>query len=173
MRNVTTATVVVLVGLLQFTYPAVLAPLHVVPDLVLLFVLCLALYYRPTTAVLWWAGLAGLVVDLWQPSHFGTWTLACLVVAGLTLTVHTRVLPRLTQAGAFVTAAIALAAGVLVLAFVNAWGAPLGAGFAALGRTFLLKYIFDLALTVPLLAIAKRVAVALRGGSGTKIVVRV
>lgn len=183
MRAALTAAAFVLAGLLQVTYPAVLAPAQTVPDVVLLIVLAAALYYRPSNAVLWWAGLAGLIADVWQPTRFGSWTLACLVVAGVAIVVHTKLLPRLTHPGAWLTALIALASGVLVLGLANALGAPLGAGVTALLRQYLPKLILDMALAVPLLAVVRRVAVALRlqpagpgstgsSGIGTKVVIR-
>lgn len=184
MRNVLTAAVFVLAGLLQVTYPATMAPAQVVPDVVLLVVLAAALYYRPSHAVLWWAGLAGLIADVWQPTRFGSWTLACIVVATVAVVVHTRLLPRLTNPGAWLTALIALASGIIVLGLANALGASLAAGGASFVRQYLPKLVLDVALAVPLLEVVRRTAVALRlqpagpgstgaSSGGTKLVIRV
>lgn len=184
MRIAIIAVTVVVIGLLQLTYPAVLAPLNAVPDIALLLALSMALYYKPRSHVLWWVGLAGLMVDLWQPSHFGVWIAACLSVAAVTIAAQSRVLPRLTQPGAFATGAVALLIGVVVLAIGNSIGISLGASVANFGRLFLLKYVVDLALAIPVLWLTRQLAISLRlqpagpgsvgsSGGGTQIVVKV
>ena len=170
MRNLITAIFVVLVALLQLSYPTLLTPAQAIPDFVLLLAVALAMYFHPATQALWWVGLAGLSLDLWQPSHFGTWIVATFITAAAILALRKYVFPRQNPGHIFLSAGLALAAGILVVWIVNNFGVPWSAWMPNLLRVYLPKLLFDLVLMVPVLALARRLASAGRGRSASIVV---
>lgn len=162
MKIVLLVVSVMLLSWVQVIYPAQLAPWHLVPATALLVTYAVAIYYEPRGHAVWYALTAGLSVDLWQPSHFGTWSLACLVVVLMTQLVHTRLLPRQTWLSVMATAAIALGAGELIVVLREGIGLSFGDLGANLLRFWLPRLIFDLILVVPISYAVRSILVTLR-----------
>ncbi len=168
MRGFVVAILVVFASWMQLTYPSALAPWHVIPDVSLLVVIGLALYYQPIEQVFWWALLSGLAIDIWHPSQFGTWTLASLLVAAVAVGIHHRVLPRLSRPGVIVTGGIALVAGLTSLYVVSTIGADLGLwhGLKLFSRLFLVRFAIDMVLMLPIVYVVRRLALWLNPYQG-------
>ena len=168
MRSLVVAVIVVLVAWLQLTFPSALAPWHVIPDFALLVILGLALYYQPIEQVFWWALLAGLALDVWHPSQFGMWTIANLLVAAIAIAIHYKILPRLSRPGLVVTGAAAMFAGLLILFAFSTIGADFGwlAGLKLFSRLFLLRFVIDMILMLPIVYLVRRVALWLNPYQG-------
>lgn len=168
MRSVVVALLVILASWVQLTYPSVLAPWHVIPDISLLVIIGFALYYQPIEQVFWWAILAGLAIDIWHPSQFGTWTLACLLIATVAITIHAKILPRLSRPGVLVTGGIALLVGLTVLFLVATIGADFGIlhGLKLFSRLFLVRFAIDMVLMLPVVYLVRRIAVWLNPYQG-------
>ncbi len=172
MRTTIVAIMVVLFAWMQFIFPAQIAPWHLVPDLCLLVVFAVALYYEPAQNAIWFALLAGLALDLWQPSHFGMWSLASMVVVLVTRLVHRRLLPRANWLSILVTAAIAigLGQGIVIVREHLFSSAGLHTLWFGLVRIYLPRLIFDLLLVLPLSALIRSFLRALRASGDQKII---
>lgn len=173
MRTTIIAIVIVLLTWFQLIFPAQLAPWQLIPDFALLVAFGLALYYEPAEHVLWLALLAGLALDLWQPSHFGMWSLACMLVVLVTRIVHTRLLPRAHWFSILATAAVALGIGQLVIAAREQLlsGSGLDTLWFGLARIYLPRLVLDLILVLPLTALLRSFLRAVRGSSDTRIII--
>lgn len=166
MRVALVILCVVLFSWGQVVYPAELAPWNLVPAMALIAVFALAVYYEPEDHVTWYSLAAGLSVDLWQPSHFGTWTIACLAVVLVTRLVHKRLMQQKNWTSILATAALALAAGELVVVVRESFGLSLSEVGTMLLRFWLPRLILDLVLVLPLSIIVRSVLTTLRVTTG-------
>jgi rod shape-determining protein MreD len=175
MRHLAAFLTVLVFAWLQLTFPATLAPWNIVPDLMLLCVMVMCLYYEPSEQALWWSLVAGLLIDMWHPAQFGMWTLASLSVALTTIIIHTRVLPKLTRSGVFVTAVIALTVGLLVLTIGDSVGVSNSFSQVAhyLARIMLPRLILDLLILAPVTWLVRRLSLWLNAYQASKIFKRI
>jgi hypothetical protein len=149
---------VLLVSWFQFVFPANLAPWHLIPDVLLLFMLGLALYFEPVHVVIWAALFGGGMLDLWHPGNFGKWIVCTLLFVLLSILIHSRVLPRLTRAGIILTGTAALLMAGLFL-FIWDWvgsGASFTQALSLSGRIYLLRIVFDLILLLPIVWLTRK-----------------
>ena len=171
MKTTLLIVFVVLVSWLQVLFPAQIAPWHLIPDIALLLTFGIALHYEPSRDALWYGLAAGLAIDLWSPSLFGAWSLACIVVVLVTRVVHKRLLPRNNWTSTLATAALALGAAELALAL---W-VDLFNGFSVFGGALLRIYaprlLLDLVLVLPAAALMRSILRALRVTSDTSLIV--
>jgi hypothetical protein len=152
MRTFLLLICVLLVTWLQFVFPANLAPWHLIPDLLLLFMLGLALYFEPVHVIIWAALFAGVMLDLWHPGSFGKWIVCTLLFVLLVIIIHSRILPRLTRPGILLTGAAGLILAGLFL-FIWDWvgsGTSFGQALSLSGRVYALRILFDLVLLLPI-----------------------
>ncbi|MFO0705156.1 MAG: rod shape-determining protein MreD [Candidatus Andersenbacteria bacterium] len=171
MKRVILTILVVLLAWTQFIFPAQIAPFSLVPDMALLVAFALALYYEPAEQAIWLALVAGLALDLWQPTHFGVWSLACMLVVIVTRLVHTRLLPRANWLSILATATVALGVGeltVLLREYLFSGAGLAVAGTAAL-RIYLPRLLLDLLLLFPLAALIRSFLRALRVSGDNRI----
>jgi rod shape-determining protein MreD len=173
MRLTIIVILIVLTAWVQLIFPAQIAPWQLIPDVTLLIAFALALYYEPAEHVTWLALIAGLSLDLWQPSHFGMWSLACMLVVLVTRLVHTRLLPRANWLSILATAALALGAGELVIFLREQLfsGAGLGSFGIAAARIYLPRLLLDLLIVFPVSAVIRSFLRALRASGDTRIIV--
>lgn len=169
MKTVACIIFIVLFSWLQVVFPAQIAPWHLVPALSLLVTFSFAVHYGQTEQVLWYGLAAGLAVDLYTPSIFGTWSLACMLVVLVTSAVHTRLLPRANWMSILATAAVALGVGELVIVVREFITAGIGAFSFSLVRVYLPRVILDLIIVLPISALVRSVLRALRVTSESKI----
>lgn len=159
MRNFAVLILVIVLSWAQFMFPAMLAPWQIVPDFLLLFVVALSLYYEPRHVVLWWALLGGLLIDIWQPSRFGVWTILSLLVALVTMTFQTRVLPKLSWPGIYLTSFISVSLALIIMFLIEWWQSHLSLGSASL--IFLRIYgghlVLDMILLGPVVYFVHRI----------------
>jgi len=162
MKTVILIIFVVLMGWVQVLFPAQIAPWHIIPDSAMLITFGLALYYEPAEQVVWYGLLAGLAIDLWLPSTFGTWSLACIIVVLTTRIIHTRLLPQSNWVSIITTAALALGAGLLLVAVRVDLVSGLSVFGTGLLRTYLPRLLLDLVLVLPTVALIRSVLRTLR-----------
>ena len=173
MRTTIITVVIVLLALTQTIFPAELAPWQLIPDFAMLVAFALALHFEPAEQVMWLALLAGLSLDLWQPTHFGMWSLACMAVVLVTRLVHTRLLPRANWFSILATAAIALGVGELIIVIREQLFSATGIQVLGMSlvRIYLPRLLLDLVLVLPLTAVARSFMRALRVSGDSKILV--
>ncbi|MFH0830749.1 MAG: rod shape-determining protein MreD [Parcubacteria group bacterium] len=169
MRIALITIAVILVAWIQIMYPAALAPWHLVPATALLMIFALALYYEPHDQVVWFALLGGIAVDLWQPSHFGTWSLACLVVALVTRVVRTRLLLRSHWLSILTVALLAIAAGEAIVVSRELLGLSISSIGQTLARFYLPRIALDMLLVVPFVTLVRSVLKTLRAAGEAKL----
>lgn len=164
MRTIIISAVLLLTVWLQIIYPTSLTPLTLVPDFALVAIWAVAMYYEPPGVALWWGLLGGLAIDLWQPDQFGTWMLAGVITAIITLLIHKKLLPRENFISTVVTGAVAvlIGLGLIYLSEMIRSGADLSTWFTALWRIFAIRWFFDLLLLIPIGLLFKKLLRSLR-----------
>jgi len=158
MKYIFPVSLAIFASFLQLTFPSMVLPAYLTIDFIFIAVVLIATFVKPITAVLWIALVAGALMDLWLPSHFGLWIIASLLVASITLFLNHKVLPRMTNIGLILTAGLGLLGGLLVLFFGNLAGSnlSLGSHIFSLLSNYLLRLPLDLIMFALSLWLARK-----------------
>ena len=85
MKNILTYLTLILLVVLQSTVLSRIEILHIIPNVILVFVVCYSMYAEPSKTVIF-AVVSGLVVDILQAHHIGLTALIMMFI-GLALSV--------------------------------------------------------------------------------------
>lgn len=167
MRTVLLASFIFAVGVLQLTLPSNILPGSIVPDLILLLAISLALSDEPPEHLPWLALLAGLSLDIWLPTTFGTWTLAALASMYVTLGIKARAISKIKLTSVIFASLIGIIAGLVIVGISESMGGSFSVttGLFSFIRIFVPKILFDVILAWPMYLLVRSIVRGLRGGS--------
>ncbi len=159
MKYIVPVASAILASLLQITIPTGMISYLLVLDITFVVIIIISIRLKSHAAAIWIALVAGLVIDIWLPSHFGVWTIASIVVALIVIIINAKILPRRNVLSLTISAGLGLFAGTFIVYVVSLFGSNLSLLEHLIDylRFYLVKIPLDLLLFWLLLVVVKKV----------------